>query len=870
MKIFNKILTLLCASFLLAACGEAGPKGDVGPQGPQGEQGEKGPKGDQGEQGPQGDVGPQGNSGLDGEAGDDGRGIVSISKASTKDNVDTYVILYSDNTTDTFTVTNGANGQQGLQGNPGKDGKTPVIEIGENGNWIINGVDSGNKALGENGQSAFELFLKYHPEWEGSEEEWVNAYLNNPKQDSYKVSFLNYDNQLLYSTEVAYGEIPEYVGEDPIRPEDSLATYSFIGWDKELSPLKQDTVYFAQYEKQRKHADDNHDCVCDICGSLLEHFDFVGDNLCDNCGARLGVDVLDYALFNSFVAEKGYSAFDKVTNIVPLGIDCELNNIMINELGPSTVTAWTKNLNVLQFRGNSSSNVGGSVKLKNVRYEKLILSLYCAYEYENDFLVTFGDEECKLVSSESIETSIKDDRGNDVKLYTLIFNIDPNAIGDLLIRNTHKNVKYLESIILETTHVDYDIDGICDFCNELLGFDNLAKSIITNGSIVKIGSSDVSANEQRIVYDDVFPFYKIVTLQKKLEVTTNIQTEIDWNVEEYKGLVENIDENEKEFKIKLKCPDKNETEILFHPTKIAFSGKQGEASFTYSDLKKMLRTDFNYIFKCKPAQYFYEEVSLSYFSELNPENDGYRCIDYNGLGDSNGFKTNTDSGLFACRTKGKIVYIAEDFNFFILADGDYAIKVYFSASIQSYLLDYFPFIAVGAFVEVSGFPGQYKAEFEIEYVWNIRQLTSIEEKSIIPPQYNVLTDTEINSWNINTDQHNFVESGLMGSLKYITGTYIADSLSKDNGMKVDYISAAKTRYKFLMQVGSAVCYISFDYHTSSIGGTLVNKINSIFDGHEVMLFGQMKYEGTSITNKKGSGDGVWKLTVLDVAEVQED
>ena len=49
-------------------------------------------------------------------AGEDGRGIASIVKTSTSGLVDTYTIYYSDNTTSTFNVTNGAAGQQGADG----------------------------------------------------------------------------------------------------------------------------------------------------------------------------------------------------------------------------------------------------------------------------------------------------------------------------------------------------------------------------------------------------------------------------------------------------------------------------------------------------------------------------------------------------------------------------------------------------------------------------------------------------------------------------------------------------------------------------------------------------------------------------------
>ena len=67
--------------------------------------------------------------------GKDGVGIVSIEKTGTKDNVDTYTINYSDGTTSTFIVTNGV------------DGHTPVITIGDNGNWFIDGVDTGKVAV---------------------------------------------------------------------------------------------------------------------------------------------------------------------------------------------------------------------------------------------------------------------------------------------------------------------------------------------------------------------------------------------------------------------------------------------------------------------------------------------------------------------------------------------------------------------------------------------------------------------------------------------------------------------------------------------------------------------------------------------------
>lgn len=129
-----------------------------------------------------------GQDGVDGVDGEDGVSIVSIEKTSSEGLIDTYTITYSDNTTSTFTVVNGEKGEQGIQGEPGKDGHTPEIKIGENGNWVIDNIDTDIKAQGLNGSdgldgkdglSAYEIYVKYHPEYKGSEEEWIDDLVND-------------------------------------------------------------------------------------------------------------------------------------------------------------------------------------------------------------------------------------------------------------------------------------------------------------------------------------------------------------------------------------------------------------------------------------------------------------------------------------------------------------------------------------------------------------------------------------------------------------------------------------------------------------------------------------------------------------------
>lgn len=57
-----------------------------------------------------GENGSKGDTGQRGPKGDTGKGISSITKTRTSGLVDTYTILFTDNTSTTFNVTNGADG----------------------------------------------------------------------------------------------------------------------------------------------------------------------------------------------------------------------------------------------------------------------------------------------------------------------------------------------------------------------------------------------------------------------------------------------------------------------------------------------------------------------------------------------------------------------------------------------------------------------------------------------------------------------------------------------------------------------------------------------------------------------------------------
>lgn len=102
------------------------------------------------------------------QGGNDGQATKSIQKVEKTDTlglIDEYTIYYTDGTTSKFIVTNGADGQPGAQGFPGADGHTPEIKIGDNGNWVIDGFDTGVRAAAQQGQDGITPHIGDNGNW---------------------------------------------------------------------------------------------------------------------------------------------------------------------------------------------------------------------------------------------------------------------------------------------------------------------------------------------------------------------------------------------------------------------------------------------------------------------------------------------------------------------------------------------------------------------------------------------------------------------------------------------------------------------------------------------------------------------------------
>ena len=64
---------------------------------------------------------------------------------------------------------------------------------------------------------------------------------------SFTITFVNWDGSNLQTTSVTEGEMPQYTGSTPTRPDDEEYTYTFSGWTPQIVAATEDATYTANY-----------------------------------------------------------------------------------------------------------------------------------------------------------------------------------------------------------------------------------------------------------------------------------------------------------------------------------------------------------------------------------------------------------------------------------------------------------------------------------------------------------------------------------------------------------------------------------------------------------------------------------------------
>ena len=70
------------------------------------------------------------------------------------------------------------------------------------------------------------------------------------QEEEFTVKFVDEDGTVLQSESIAYGEMPEYKGEEPSKEATVEYTYTFTGWDKDIVNVTEDVTYTATYSSK--------------------------------------------------------------------------------------------------------------------------------------------------------------------------------------------------------------------------------------------------------------------------------------------------------------------------------------------------------------------------------------------------------------------------------------------------------------------------------------------------------------------------------------------------------------------------------------------------------------------------------------------
>lgn len=139
--------------------------------------------------GEKGEIGPQGEQGIQGEKGEDGLSL--------------------------FTGSSNPSNELGADGDSFINTSSWNYFVKENGSWILKGNIKGETGSsgqpgenGNDGKSAYQIYLEYHPEYDGDENKWLDDLINGNlgNKEVHTVTFDSNGGSEVPSQQVLHGE----------------------------------------------------------------------------------------------------------------------------------------------------------------------------------------------------------------------------------------------------------------------------------------------------------------------------------------------------------------------------------------------------------------------------------------------------------------------------------------------------------------------------------------------------------------------------------------------------------------------------------------------------------------------------------------
>lgn len=163
------------------------------------------------------------------------------------------------------------------------------------------------------------------------------------------VKFVNYNGDILQSSAVAYGAMPEYTGETPLKAQDECYAYIFSGWSPTITAVSGEATYTAQFTAIPRV----YNVTLNANGGEVEN---PITEYTYGIGATLPVPTRTGYTFNDWYYDETYSG-------------AVVTEISATDTGDKAYYAkWTPNIYTVTYDYDEATG-GNSVKTKTVVYD---------------------------------------------------------------------------------------------------------------------------------------------------------------------------------------------------------------------------------------------------------------------------------------------------------------------------------------------------------------------------------------------------------------------------------------------------------------------------------------------------------------------
>ena len=216
--------------------------------------------------------------------------------------------------------------------------------------------------------------------------------------------------------------------------------------------------------------------------------------------------------------------------------------------------------------------------------------------------------------------------------------------------------------------------------------------------------------------------------------------------------------------------------------------------------------------------------------------------------------------------KGKVIYLSDDGNWGLLANGDHVIEIYSGSALDLNTTSY-PELA-NQYVEVKAEVSHYYGNFQLGFIKSIRK---VEASEVTEPtlSYAALTEAKLQATKLSEPPttkkvyKQFTAQFEQNSLMEVTGVVKTAPSSSTKG----------ARFTFDLTVGTETLEVAYDYHVDKNSGNVEDALRAkAVVGNTITLRGTVRFSHNvdktliPVTNQKGTG-GTWSIVPFQVAHM---